>query len=121
MMLVVRSYDVQVQMLAATGRARTILDKIIERCQWVDRGYVGGPCLEWQGPTSGCNGRGRDYPRFNLDGQTVAVHRCFWVCLNGYLPGKKQLDHVCRNRRCVIHCEPVTHKQNQKRRDKYRS
>lgn len=99
-----------------SGRAQAVLSKIMMRCVLVDRGYEGGPCLEWQGPTSGNAGRGHSYPRFCLDGQTVAVHRCFWVCLNGYLPGKKQLDHLCKNRRCVIHCEPVTHKENQKRK-----
>lgn len=108
-------------------RISRILRSIINNCQWVDRGYkdpeTGLPseCLEWQGSTSGnpSNGkeaRGHSYPRMSLDGQTVAVHRCFWVCLNGYLPGKKQLDHLFCNRKCVLHCEPVTHKENQKRR-----
>ena len=56
----------------------------------------------------------------NLDGHTVAVHRALWVTLNGYLPSKKQLDHLCKNRACVRpdHLEPVTHKTNQKRRDR---
>lgn len=98
------------------SRSRRIVEKILSRCEWADRGYRDGPCLEWQGPDSGSEGRGHSYPRFCLDGQTVAVHRCLWVCLNGYLPGKKQLDHLCENRRCVIHCEPVTHRENQKRK-----
>lgn len=53
-------------------------------------------------------------------GHTVAVHRAVWVCEHGYLPAKRQLDHTCGNRRCVnpSHLEPVTHKQNQKRRRK---
>lgn len=39
---------------------------------------------------------------------------------NGYLPPKKHVDHLCRNRRCwnPEHLEAVTHKQNQKRRRK---
>lgn len=84
-------------------------------------------CYEWLGPTSGSEGRGKDYPRMNLDGQTVAVHKVMWTNENGFIPGKKQLDHACRNRKCVrpdvdeqgrTHLEMVTHKQNQKRRAK---
>lgn len=100
-----------------TPRGGDVVRRIFGRCVWAHKGFHGGPCLEWQGPDSGSNGRGHSYPRMNLDGQTVAVHRCLWVCLNGYLPGKKQLDHLCKNRRCVLHCEPVTHKENQRRRD----
>lgn len=77
-----------------------------------------GPCHIWTGPTSG-NGRGGDYPRMSLDGQTVAVHIVSWTNEHGFVPGRKQLDHLCRRRRCVNdqHLELVTHKQNQKRRD----
>jgi hypothetical protein len=80
-----------------------------------------GPCHIWTGPTSG-NGRGGDYGRMCLDGQTVAVHIVSWTNEHGYVPSKKQLDHLCRNRRCVNdkHLELVTHKQNQKRRDQAR-
>lgn len=76
-------------------------------------------CWDWQGPTSG-NGRGGGYPRMNLDGQTVAVHRVVFTHYYGYIPGKKHIDHTCRNRLCVnpAHLELVTHKQNCKRRDK---
>lgn len=81
-------------------------------------------CWEWTGPTSGKKGRGRNYPRMCLDGQTVAVHRVMWTCVHGYLPGKKQIDHECRNRLCVNphpgHTEMVTHKRNCRRRDKAR-
>jgi len=77
-----------------------------------------GPCHIWTGPTSG-EGRGGDYGRMSLDGQTVAVHLVSWTNEHGFVPGKKQLDHLCRRRRCVNdrHLELVTHKQNQKRRD----
>jgi hypothetical protein len=77
-----------------------------------------GSCQIWTGPTSG-DGRGGDYPRMSLDGQTVAVHIVSWTNEHGFVPGKKQLDHLCRCRRCVNpdHLELVTHRQNQKRRD----
>lgn len=75
------------------------------------------PCHIWQGSHSG-NGRGGGYPRMSLDGQTVAVHIVSFVNKNGFVPGKKQIDHMCNNRMCVneAHLEMVTHKQNQKRR-----
>lgn len=91
-------------------------------------------CWIWTGPTSGSRykgdekpkkGRGFGYPRMSLDGQTVAVHLVMWVNENGYIPGRKQLDHVCRNRLCVNphpeHTELVTHRQNQRRRDRART
>lgn len=80
--------------------------------------FEGTPCWCWQGSCSG-NGRGGGYPRMNLNGQTVAVHRVVYTHFNGFIPGKKQIDHKCRNRMCVNpdHLEMVTHKQNQKRRD----
>ena len=76
-----------------------------------------GPCRIWDGPTSG-NGRGGGYGRMSLDGATVATHITSWVNENGVLPPRKQLDHLCRRRLCWNdqHLEPVTHKQNQKRR-----
>jgi hypothetical protein len=104
-------------------RRAAILRKVLANCHWVDRGSKWGACLEWQAGDSGkpgrgqTKGRGHSYARMTLDGCTCAVHRVVWITLNGYLPAKKQLDHLCKNRKCVIHCEPVTHKQNQRRRD----
>lgn len=56
----------------------------------------------------------------SLDGQTVAVHRVVYTNFFGYIPGKKQIDHKCKNRKCCNpdHLEMVTHKENQKRRRK---
>lgn len=59
----------------------------------------------------------------SLDGQTVAVHRVMWTNVHGFIPGKKQIDHKCRQRMCVNpdHLEMVTHKENQRRRDHART
>tara|TARA_Y100000815_G_scaffold169233_2_gene153591 strand:+ start:10493 stop:10834 length:342 start_codon:yes stop_codon:yes gene_type:complete len=99
------------------SRRDAIRKKIMARVV-VTLGPLETPCKIWTGPTSG-NGRGGGYPRMCLDGQTVAVHIVNWTNENGYVPGRKQLDHLCRNRLCVedTHLELVTHKQNQKRRD----
>lgn len=78
-------------------------------------------CWEWLGPTSGTEGRGAGYPRMSLSGQTVAVHIVMWTNEHGYVPGKKELDHACRNRLCVRpvpkHVDMVTRKENAKRRE----
>lgn len=101
-------------------RRDIIRAKIAARVDIVDLGFD-TPCHIWTGPDSG-NGRGGGYPRMHLDGQTVAVHLVAWTNEHGFIPGKKQLDHKCRRRRCVNHehLELVTHKQNQKRRDQAR-
>ena len=107
------------------ARREDTFDKVMRRTAAADRGYE-TECWEWQGPSSGAPGRGRakgrghSYPRMNLDGQTVAVHRVTFTHENGYIPGKKQIDHLCKNRLCVrpTHLELTTHKQNQKRKVK---
>lgn len=82
------------------------------------------PCWIWQGAKSGPeNGtretRGGGYPRMTLNSYTVAVHRVMYTHEHGYIPLKKQIDHVCRNRLCVnpAHLEMISHKENCKRRD----
>jgi hypothetical protein len=103
------------------GRRLEIHERIMERV-FIDP--VTG-CWIWQGSTSGSKCRGKNYPRMSLGSQTVAVHLVMWTNEHGYIPGKKQLDHKCRNRLCVNpdpeHTELVTHKENQKRRDRARA
>lgn len=109
---------------AMTGRRFDMLAKIEARCVMVSHATLGTPCWVWQGPTSGKPGRGRakgrghGYPRMNVLGCTMAVHRVTWQIVNGPIPSRRQLDHLCRNRMCVspLHCEDVTHRQNQKRK-----
>lgn len=98
-------------------RRSEIESKVKSNVLVLDLGYE-TPCHIWQGSHSG-NGRGGGYPRMSLDGQTVAVHRVMYVNTHGFVPGKKQIDHLCRNRMCVNpeHLEMVTHKENQRRRD----
>lgn len=93
--------------------------KILQKLQASTRvvpGPLPTPCWEWTGPDDGEQG----YGRMSLDGHTVKVHRVSFMQFNGYLPPKKQVDHLCRNRRCwnPDHLEAVTHKQNQRRRRK---
>lgn len=106
-----------------SDRRQAIEDKIMANVVISFLGFMidgqPSPCHIWRGSHSG-SGRGGGYARMALDGQTVAVHIVRFVNKNGYVPGKKQLDHLCNNRLCVndLHLEMVTHKQNQKRRAK---
>ena len=99
-----------------TDRRQSIFDKIMKRVK-IDKDTG---CWNWTGPTSG-TGRGGGYGRMSLDGQTVAIHIVMFCNFFGFIPGKKQIDHKCRNRLCCNpdHLEMVTHKQNQKRRAKW--
>lgn len=76
------------------------------------------PCWLWTMADSGA-GRGGGYPRIKLNGRTCAAHIVSYVNVFGYVPGNKQIDHKCRNRRCVNpdHLEMVTAKRNSIRRE----
>lgn len=102
-------------------RRKDIISRIHERVAVVDTGYVAddqpSPCHLWQGPNSG-TGRGGGYGRMSLNGQTVAVHLVVYTHFYGYIPGNKQIDHLCNQRMCCnpAHLEMVSHLKNQKRR-----
>ena len=102
-------------------RRERIRKKVLDRCVETP-GPLDTPCQLWQGPTSGTDGRGAGYGRMSLDGGTVAPHIAIWVVENGPIPPRKQLDHLCRVRLCCAedHLEMVTHKENQRRRDRAR-
>ena len=70
-----------------------------------------GACWAWQGT------RSRDgYGRFRA-GRMVQAHRWAYEYLVGPIPGSLDLDHLCKNRRCVCpeHLEPVTRGENTRR------
>lgn len=104
-------------------RREKIIEKLNLRTDIIDLGFIfegnPSPCFIWTGPTSG-TGRGGGYGRMSLDGQTVATHIVAYTHFYGYIPNKKQVDHLCCNRLCwnPHHLDLVTHLQNQKRRDK---
>lgn len=91
--------------------SRVMANVVVRHC-----GYD-TPCWVWTMADSG-SGRGGGYPRMKLNDHTCAVHKVVYVNQYGYVPGNKQIDHKCRNRRCVNpdHLEMVSHKENQKRR-----
>ncbi|MCF1447681.1 HNH endonuclease signature motif containing protein [Agrobacterium vitis] len=99
------------------SRRDDIRERIMSRV--IENSQTG--CWVWTGPTSGNEGRGAGYPRMSLSGQTVAVHLVTWTNEFGFIPGKKEIDHVYRNRLCVrphpAHLELVTKKRNALRRE----
>jgi len=54
------------------------------------------------------------YGRFWLKGRWIGAHRASYLLFVGPIPPAKQLDHLCRNRRCVnpLHLEIVTQQEN---------
>lgn len=66
-------------------------------------------CWEWTGSTQ-VGGYGQSW----RNGRTVLAHRMAYEATHGQIEVGLQLDHLCRNRRCVRpdHLEPVTPRDN---------
>lgn len=82
--------------------------------------YRDGPngCWLWQG-TMVPTGYGQFAPTKTT---RTPAHRAVWKWLVGPIPDGLELDHLCRNKRCVNpeHLEPVTRLENIRRSVPYR-
>lgn len=54
------------------------------------------------------------YGRFRCERRSWLAHRWLYESVHGPVPRGFELDHTCRNRRCVrpSHLDPVTHREN---------
>lgn len=66
-------------------------------------------CWAW---TANLNNKG--YGRITVGGKSILAHRFAYISLVGAIPEGLELDHLCRNPRCVNpeHLEAVTHREN---------
>ena len=69
-------------------------------------------CWEWTGAVTS-----RGYGEIHDDGHMRQAHRVVYELLVGPILDGLDLDHLCRNRRCVNpdHLQPVTHRENMRR------
>lgn len=76
-----------------------------------DRGHP-TPC--WIAKTRKSNGR---YALTRIDGREVYMHRAMYEQMVGSIPDGLQIDHLCRETRCIRpdHLEPVTPAENSRR------
>ena len=77
---------------------------------WAKVKAIPSGCWEWQASLNGKDG----YGLFWNGQRTQVAHRFLYESLNGVIPIGFELDHLCRNKRCVnpIHLEVVTRSQN---------
>lgn len=66
-------------------------------------------CWEWMGALD-MNG----YGRLAIEGKQKYAHKLMYEMERGPVPDGLELDHLCRNPRCVkpAHLEAVTHREN---------
>lgn len=83
-----------------------------------ERIVVVDSCWEWIGEM-GAFGYG--YVRQRASRRRKFAHRAMYEMLRGPIPDGMDMDHLCRNRRCVNpdHLEPVTHRENCRRGNGY--
>lgn len=67
-------------------------------------------CWNWRGSTNKTSG----YGQIQINGKAESVHVVSYKLAGGAIPEGMELDHLCRNRKCVNpdHLEPVAHRDN---------
>jgi hypothetical protein len=69
-------------------------------------------CWEWTGALDRLG-----YGQVHWQGRRQRAHRAVYEATGNVIPDGLELDHLCRNKRCVnpSHLEPVTHSENLRR------
>jgi len=77
-----------------------------------------GECLEYTGPLNNCG-----YGKMWFENKTDYAHRVSYILYKTSIDSGLQVDHTCRNRKCVKpeHLELVTPKENIARTIPYRT
>ena len=90
-----------------TGKAANLHSPHYRFWVRVEQGANG--CWEWQGSLSSSG-----YGQVKRGGKHFMCHRIAWEDIKGPIPAGYEVDHLCRNRRCVNpqHLECVSHKEN---------
>ena len=54
------------------------------------------------------------YSRIRVNDKNIQAHRWAWGLVNGQIPDEFVIDHICRNRKCVLpeHLRMVTQQKN---------
>lgn len=73
-----------------------------------------GNCWNWNGEVAK---HVNEYGRFKVFGQWRQAHHISFLDFDNVIPNGLEMDHLCRNSRCVnpAHLEAVTHEENVRR------
>ena len=54
------------------------------------------------------------YSRIRINNKNIQAHRWAWELVNGQIPDEFVIDHICRNRKCVLpeHLRMITQQEN---------
>jgi len=90
--------------------------EVIEARFWAKVSKRQDGCWEWQGALSWSNGK-LPYGLFQVKSKKIYAHRYAYELVHGSIAKGLQIDHTCRNTRCVNidHLEAVTPRENQLR------
>lgn len=93
--------------------SRPTCPTVLARERFLSFAFVTDGCWPWRGAG---DGRGR-YGRFTMKGRGMQASRAAYLLFVGPLRKSQEVDHTCRNPRCVrpSHLEAVSHIENMAR------